>query len=129
MKEKYLNDAIIGNKQMIASFDKKGEMLRLYYNAPDFKQFIEYMYAGLKINDSGLVNLHDDINNQYKQYYTEDTNILNTEIKNTYFNLKIKQLDFIPIKENVLVKRYKFINENTIDLDVKLLIHSKLLSN
>lgn len=129
MKEKYLNDAIIGNKQMIASFDKTGELLRLYNNAPDYRQFIEYMYAGLKINDSGLVNLHDDINNQYNQYYTEDTNILNTEIKNTYFNLKIKQLDFIPIKENILVKRYNFINENTIDLDIKLLIHSKLLSD
>ena len=93
MKTKYYNDAIIGNKQMVASFTKNGELLRLYYKSPDYKQFIDYLYAGLKINDSGLVNLHDDINNQYKQYYTENTNILNTEIKNTYFNLKIKQLD------------------------------------
>ncbi len=129
MKTKYYNDAIIGNKQMVASFTKNGELLRLYYKSPDYKQFIDYLYAGLKINDSGLVNLHDDINNQYNQYYTENTNILNTEIKNTYFNLKIKQLDFIPIKENVLVKKYKFINENNIDLDVKFLLHSKLLSN
>ncbi len=127
MKTKYYNDAIIGNKEMVASFTKNGELLRLYYKSPDYRQFIDYFYAGLKINDSGLVNLHDDINNQYNQYYTENTNILNTEIKNTYFNLKIKQLDFVPIKENVLVKRYKFINENTIDLDVKFLIHSKLL--
>ena len=59
----------------------------------------------------------------------EDTNILKTEIKNTYFNLKVEQLDFIPIRENVLVKRYKFTNENTIDLNLNFLIHSKLLSN
>lgn len=129
MKTKYLNDAIIGNKQMLASYTNKGELLRLYYMAPDYKQFIDYWYAGVKINDSRLIKLHDDINNQYKQYYIEDTNILNTEIKNTYFNLKIEQLDFVPIKENVLVKRYKLKNENTIDLDVKFLIHSKLLSN
>lgn len=129
METKYLNDAIIGNKQLVASYTEKGELLRLFYSSPDYKQFVDYMYAGLKINDSGFINLYNDINNQYNQYYTKDTNILNTEIKNTYFNLKVKQLDFVPIKENVLVRRYTFINENTIDLDVKFLIHSKLLSN
>lgn len=129
MEKKYYNDAIIGNKEMVASFTKKGELLRLYYTAPDYRQFIDYMHVGLKINDSGLVNMHDDINNVYNQYYIKNTNILNTEIKNTYFNLKIHQIDFIPIKENVLLKRYKFINENNIDLDLKFLIHSSLLSD
>lgn len=128
MKDKYLNDAIIGNKKMVASYTSKGELLRLYYPAPDHKQYIDYWYAGLKINDSGLVNLYDDINNEYNQYYTENTNVLNTEIYNTYFNLKINQLDFVPMKKNVLVKRYEFINENNIDLNVKFLLHSKLLS-
>ena len=89
MKNKYLNDAIIGNKTMVASFNKKGELLRLYYPAPDHKQYIDYCYAGLKINDSGLVNLYDDINNEYNQYYTQDTNVINTQIYNTYFHLKI----------------------------------------
>lgn len=126
---KYFNDAIIGNKQMVASYSKTGELLRLFHNSPDYRQFIDYWYAGLKINDSGLIKLHEDINNVYNQYYTENTNILNTEIKNTYFNLKVIQTDLVPIKENVLIKRYKFINENNIDLDVKFLIHSKLLSD
>lgn len=129
MEKKYLNDAIIGNKKIVASYTKKGELLRLYYPAPDNRQYIDYWYEGLKINDSNLIKLHDDINNQYNQYYTENTNILNTEVKNTYFNLKVKKIDFVPIRENVLVKRYTFINENTIDLDVKFLIHSKLLSD
>ena len=129
MKNKYLNDAIIGNKTMVASFNKKGELLRLYYPAPDHKQYIDYCYAGLKINDSGLVNLYDDINNEYNQYYTQDTNVINTQIYNTYFHLKINQLDFIPIKENILVKKYEFVNEGGIDLDVKFLLHSKLLSD
>lgn len=129
MKDKYLNDAIIGNKKLVASYTKKGELLRLYYPAPDNKQFIDYCYAGLKINDSGLVNLYDDINNEYNQYYTEDTNILNTEIYNTYFRLKVNQVDFVPIRENVLIKRYEFVNEGGIDLDVKFLLHSKLLSD
>ena len=54
----------------------------------------------------------------YQQYYTEDTNILNTEIKNTYFNLKITQTDFVLLKNSVLVKKYTFENKNSIELNV-----------
>lgn len=129
MENKYFNDAIVGNKQIVASYRKTGELLRLFYSAPDYKQLVEYFHTGLKINDSGYIKLHEDINNSYNQYYLQDTNILQTEIKNTYFNLKVVQTDFVPIKENVLIKRYSFTNHNSITLDVKFLIHSKLLSN
>lgn len=129
MKTKYFNDAIIGNKNLKATFSKKGELLRLYYPNIDFRQFIDEFTVGVKVNDSRFINLSDDINNVYSQNYVEQTNILNTEIVNTYFNLKIIQTDFVPVKENILVKRYKFINNNTIDLNVDLLIHSKLLSS
>ena len=73
--------------------------------------------------------MHDDINNTYKQYYDTDTNILNTEITNTYFNLKILQTDYMLVKENVLAKKYIFINEGKIDLNTQLYIHSELLSD
>ena len=126
---KYYNDAIIGNKNVRASFSKTGELLRLTYPNPEYKQFIDYFKTGVVINDSNIIYLHDDVNNVYNQYYSENTNVLNTEIKNTYFNLKITQIDFVPIKENVLVKRYTLKNENNIDLSVKFLIHSKLLTN
>ena len=129
MREKYFNDAVIGNKKIRASYTKKGELLRIYYNSPDYCQYIDYMDIGIKINDSNLIHLHNDINNVYDQFYTEDTNILNTEIKNTYFNLRILQTDFVPIKNNVLIKKYTFLNEHNIDLDVHFFIHSKLLSD
>ena len=126
---KYFNDAIIGNKNLRVSFSNKGELLRLTYPNPDYKQFIEYFRTGMCINDSNLIYLHEDVNNQYKQYYEENTNVLNTEILNTYFNLKVKQTDFALLKDNVLVKKYDFINENTIDLALKFYVHSKLLTN
>jgi hypothetical protein len=129
MKTKYFNDAIIGNKNLKATFSKKGELLRLYYPNIDFRQFIDELTVGVKVNDSRLINLADDINNVYSQSYIEQTNILNTEIINTYFNLKIIQTDFVPIKENILVKKYKFINNHNIDLNVDLLLYSTLLSN
>ncbi len=129
MKKKYFNDAIIGNRKMIASFSKRGELLRLSYPTADYRQFIDFYETGVKINDSMLINLAKDMNNTYKQYYSDDTNVLNTEIENTYFNLSMKQEEFIPIKEEVLVRRYTFTNYNKIDLDVKFLINSKLFSN
>lgn len=129
MKTKYFNDAIIGNKNLKTTFSKRGELLRLYYPNIDFRQFIDEFTVGIKVNDSRFINLCDDINNVYTQSYIEQTNILNTEIINTYFNLRIIQTDFIPIKENILIKRYKFINNSNIDLDIDLLLYSKLLSS
>ena len=129
MSNKFFNDAIIGNKNIKATFSNKGEMLRIYYPNVDYRQFIDTFHIGMKINDSAIIYLHNDINNKYEQYYTEETNILNTEIENTYFNIKIKQTDFVTTKHNILVKKYTFTNNNKIELDLKLLVRSKLLSN
>ena len=127
MKNKYFNDAIIGGKDITASFTYNGEMLRLMYNTPDFRQFLDSFHTGVKINDSCIIYLHEDQNNRYNQYYTEDTNILNTEIENTYFNLQIKQIDFVSMKNSVLIKRYIFKNNNTIDLKCKLFSALKII--
>ena len=129
MESKYLNEAIIGNKNMIATFSGKGELHRLYFPSKDNRQYINFFRTGVKINSSDLIYLHEDINNVYKQYYDTDTNVLNTEITNTYFNLKMLQTDYMMLKENVLVKRYIFLNEGKIDLDTKFYIHSELLSD
>ena len=111
-------------------FLKKGELIILFYPNIDFTQFIDEFKVGVKINDSNLIHLEEDINNVYEQYYSEDTNILNTEIENTYFNLEILQTDCAPTNlENVLIRRYILLNKNTIPLDIKFLIHSKLLTN
>ena len=129
MEEKYLNEAIIGNKNMIATLTSKGELQRLYFPNKDNRQYINFFHTGVKINESDVIYLHDDINNVYKQYYETDTNILNTEITNTYFNLKMVQTDYVLLKENVLVKRYAFLNESKIDLNISFYIHSELLSD
>ena len=129
MENKYLNEAIIGNKDMIATFTSKGEIERIYFPNKDNKQYINFFHTGVKINNSDLIYLHDDINNVYKQYYDLDTNVLNTEVTNTYFNLKMLQTDYVLIKENVLVKRYTFFNEGKIDLNTSFYIHSELLSD
>lgn len=129
MENKYLNEAIIGNKNMIATFTEKGELQRMYFPSKDNMQYINFFHTGVKINNSDLIYLHDDINNVYKQYYDTDTNVLNTEVTNTYFNLNMLQTDYVLLKENVLVKRYIFLNNGKIDLNTKFFIHSELLSD
>ena len=129
MENKYFNEAIIGNKNMLATFTGKGEMQRIYFPSKDNRQYINFFHTGVTINNSDLIYLHEDINNVYKQYYDTDTNILNTEITNTYFNLKMVQTDYIMIKENVLVKKYIFLNDGKIDLNTSFFIHSELLSD
>ncbi|MBR3249786.1 MAG: hypothetical protein IKF83_03705 [Clostridia bacterium] len=129
MINKYLNEAIIGNKSMLATLTLKGELQRLYFPSRDNRQYLNFYHTGIKVNDSALIYLHEDVNNTYKQYYDTDTNILNTEITNTYFKLKILQTDFMPLKEDILVRRYEFINDNNIELDLNFLIHSELLSD
>ena len=124
MKKKYYNDAFIGNKDITVSFSKYGELLRLYYPLPDYRQYSDFFHTGIKINDSNIIYLHKDINNKYKQYYTENSNVLNTEIENTYFNLKIHQIDCVMINQDVLLKKYIFKNNNTIELNVNFLVHS-----
>lgn len=126
--EKYYNDAIIGNKEITASFTKKGELIRLFYPNTDYRQFIDFFHVGVKINDSSMIYLHDDVNNIYNQYYIENTNILNTEILNTYFELKLLQTDFVCSDKNILVKKYKMQNKNNIDLDINFIIYSSLLT-
>ena len=41
MKNKYYNDAIIGNDNIVASFSNKGELLRFCYSTRDYKQFVD----------------------------------------------------------------------------------------
>ena len=129
MSNRYLNEAIIGNKNMLATFTQKGELQRLYFPGRDNRQYISFYHTGIKVNDSDLIYLHEDVNNTYKQYYDTETNILNTEVTNTYFKLRILQTDFMPLKEDVLVRRYEFINNSSIELDINFLIHSELLSD
>lgn len=127
--EKYFNDAIIGNQNILASYTKNGEILRIFYPNRDYKQILDFLHTGLKINDSRLVYLHQDINNVYEQNYEKGTNILQTEIVNTYFNIKIIQKDYVVMKENIIVKKYEFINENTIDLNLNFIVYSGLISS
>lgn len=125
----YKNDAIIGNKELKIGLTKNGEIIRICYPNIDYRQMIENLHMGVKINDSNIIYMHKDVNNIYHQEYIEDTNVLKTIIKNTYFNLKMEQIDFVCITNNVLIRKYTFTNEHEIPLDIKFLVHSKVVTD
>lgn len=127
--DKFFNRAIIGNKNIVASFSEHGELLRYCYPVIDGRQFINTFHTGVKINDSNVIYLHDDQNNVYNQKYIKNTNVLVTEIENSYFKLKVEQTDCALIKRNILVKKYVFKNENDIDLELSFIFDSKILAN
>ena len=122
MITKYFNDGVVGNRKIKASFTKSGEMIRMFYGAADYKQFVDFYHTGIKVNDSALIYLHNDVNNTFSQEYIKDTNVLQTHIFNSYFRVRITQTDFVPISENVLIK-------HQIDLNINFLIYSKILRN
>lgn len=47
MKTKYNNDAIIGGKNITASYTRNGELLRVMYPFPDFRSWIDEFTTGV----------------------------------------------------------------------------------
>ena len=73
--------------------------------------------------------MHNDVNNVYSQNYEMDTNILETEIYNTYFNFRVSQTDYVPINKEFLIKNYVIKNESKTNMCINLLVYSKMLTN
>lgn len=126
--DKFFNRAIIGNKRIVASFSEHGELLRYCYPVIDGRQFVDFFHVGLKINDSNMIYLHEDPNNLYNQKYIKNTNILVTEIENSYFKLKVEQTDCALINRDIVIRKYVFKNENDIDLNINFIVNSKILA-
>ena len=128
MRNKYFNDAIVGNSRLTVSFSKTGEILRLFYPSVDYMQFFEEYNVGVRVNDV-IFNLNRDLNNTYEQSYLPSTNILETKIKNSYFNLLITQTDFVPYNKDVLIKRYKIKNLSKQEYDMGFIVSPMLFGD
>ena len=47
MENKYFNEAIIGNKKMLATYTSKGELQRLYFPSRENRQYISFFHTGV----------------------------------------------------------------------------------
>ncbi|MBO5179172.1 MAG: hypothetical protein J6B87_02345 [Clostridia bacterium] len=114
--EKYFNNAIIGNSNILGCITDRGELIRLYYPNIDYFQNIDMYNYGI-IFDNKVKWLSDA--NLISQYY--DTNILYTELESD--NVKVIQKDYVLSDKNILVRKLAF-NKN-----VDLFLYSRLNSN
>lgn len=46
--KKYYNDGFIGNENITATISKYGELLRLYYPLPDYRQYLDFFKVRFK---------------------------------------------------------------------------------
>ncbi len=102
--ERYINDAMVGNSNILVSLNKKGDILRFYAPQIDYMQHINEHKMALIVNDCSVQWLNDETLFSHEQYYEQDTNILITKIFND--NICILQRDFVDINIDVLVRKY-----------------------
>lgn len=113
---KYFNNAIVGNSNMLGCITDNGELIRLYYPDIDYFQNIDMYNYGVIVN-SKVEWLSDA--RLIKQYY--DTNILYTELENDYVH--VIQKDYVLPNRNVLVRKLTF------DKKINLFVYSRLNTN
>ncbi|MBC7765497.1 MAG: glycoside hydrolase [Hyphomonadaceae bacterium] len=103
--KKYMNDAITGDGQMLACFDNRGELIRLYAPHPDAPQHVEQFFVGLHCPEKGTVWLHED-GWQVKQRYLHDTNIIETDYLHHGWGVRVLAHDFVLPKHGTLVRTF-----------------------
>ncbi len=100
---KYFNNAIVGNGNILACLNKNAELLRLYFPNIDYYQNIDtYSLGFLKVDSMQIFWIKDA--ESINQYY--DGNILFTKLK--YDDIEILVKDYVLIDKNILVRKIKF---------------------
>ena len=120
--EKYINDAIIGNSNIIVGLNKKGDILRFYAPEIDYMQHINEHKVGLVVNINCVQWFNDTNIFKHEQYYEENANIVYTKIYND--NICIMQRDFVDINIDVLVRTYSVEYNNYGTEDLKIIVLS-----
>lgn len=114
--EKYFNNALVGNSNILGTFSDKGELLRLYYPQIDYFQLID-RYS-LALFENSEVSWFKD-GKITRQYY--EGNILYTELFVNDVDITLR--DYVLPNKNILVRAIKLMKPSN------LLIYSGLNSN
>ncbi len=101
-------NAILGNRSLLVTMGKKGEIFGFYYPGRDIAQHVEESQACIH-NGRDLIwsNANEWVADQK---YIKDTNILSTELVHPD-GITMKILDFVHPDLPVLVRKYKIISD------------------
>lgn len=110
----YFNNAIIGNSRILATFDEKGQILRVFWPHIDYSQQVEKMFLGIYFPEiSNSMHWLNSDEWSYNQYYIEDTNVLRTVMTRKNEDLRITITDFTLEKKDIIVRNIELENIST----------------
>ena len=117
----YFNDALIGNSCMLATLDKRGKFLRIFWPDLDFKQLLQEYRLGIHIDDiERTIDIFEECNETTQQYLA-NSNILETVITLKRYGIKVRFLDLISIDKDVIIRKMQIKNELDLSRKISLL--------
>ena len=122
----YFNDALIGNSCMLATLDKRGKFLRIFWPDLDFKQLLQEYRLGIYID--GIERTIDIFEECTKttQRYLYGSNVLETVITLKEYGIKIRLIDFISIDKDVIIRKIQIKNEMDVPRNISILSLSSM---
>ncbi|MDW7733093.1 MAG: glycoside hydrolase family 15 protein [Methanolobus sp.] len=97
-------NSILGNRQLLVTMGKKGELFGFLYPGRDFAQHLEESQACLY--DGNKLIWSNDHDWHVSQRYVENTNIVNTELVHPC-GLKMQIRDFVHRDQPILIRNYR----------------------
>lgn len=130
MVKTYFNDAVVGNSSMLACVSADGELLRLFWPNIDYPQHIDKMAVGIFFPERRSETLWLESNSWlHEQRYITDTNMLETCFESRELGIRAVQLDFVLLKEDILIRRYRVKNMTKCAVDIGFMVYSSVISS
>lgn len=126
----YFNDMLLKTPETakyIEAFDAKGEQINLFY---DFDLSLDAQkYTFHVSNLDNCAGIHDSSNNSITidSAYLEDKEVILHEMVHAYENI-LETCGFPFIKELIFLELYKYLQQQNIDIDGRILAHTNMLS-
>ncbi len=129
MNEPTMPGGIVGNGKMLCSIRTNGMLHRLFWPDIDWGQHMGILKIGLQLDQSRPTLWLDDGSFVYKQFYQRKSNIFITEIDNATEKIFITQTDIVHPEKDVLIRRYKLVNNSNLNRKINLIAYCSFSIN
>lgn len=126
MAKSYFNSAITGNGRILACYNKKGVLERLFWPSVEKLQQLGFFRVGITFYEMGweTIWLDDDIFS-FKQSYIQFSNILESSYTCDKLGLDIQLTEFALFEKDVLVRNIKIKNSGPYNTKLGIVVHVK----
>ncbi|MCL5058335.1 MAG: glycoside hydrolase family 15 protein [Actinobacteria bacterium] len=113
---------ITGNGRMLCTIRENGMLHRLFWPHIDWGQHMGILKPGLQLNGGPVLWL-DGESFTHRQYYEENSSLLNTVINAASGIIEILQSDFVLPDQDVLARAYRLTNTGQSPLNINLIAY------